>query len=57
MTEGLGKLCGTIKPDNDQIWNDSGMIEDSAGSFESQIGDQQIALIYNNWEFSTVGLF
>ena len=48
MAEGSGKLRKTIKPDGDHVWNGFGMIEDLAGSFESQIDDWQTALINND---------
>ena len=48
MAGGPGELCGTIKPDGDDVWNGSGIIEDSAGSLESQIGDRRTALNHND---------
>ena len=56
MARGSGKLCGMIKPDDDYVWNGSGTIENSAGSFEFQIGDRRIALFHNDWELGTVTL-
>ena len=49
MARGPGKLCGMIEPNSDHVWNSSGMIEDSASSFESQIGDWRTALIYKKY--------
>ena len=51
MARGCGKLCGTIKPDNDHVWNGFGIIEDLVGSFEPQIDDQQTALIYRKYRY------
>ena len=48
MAGGLGELRETMKPDSNHVWNSFGTIEDSAGSFESQIDDWRIALINNN---------
>ena len=39
MAGGLGKLCGTIEPDGNYVWNDFGMIEGLIVYFELQIGD------------------
>lgn len=50
MTRGHGKLCGTTKPNNDHVWNDFKRIEDLAGSLESQIDDQQTALIHRMYK-------
>ena len=56
MARDPGELRGTIKPDGDHVWNDSGTIEDLTGSLEFQINDRQTALINNNRELGTVGL-
>ena len=48
MARGPGELRETIKPDGNHVWNSSGTIEDSAGSFEPQIGDRRTALIHND---------
>ena len=48
MTGGPSELHGTIEPDGDHVWNGFGMIEDLAGSLESQIGDWRIVLIHND---------
>lgn len=39
MARSPGKLCKTIEPDGDYVWNGSKTIEDLAGSLESQISD------------------
>ena len=39
MARDLGELRGTIKPDNDHVWNGSEMIEGSVGNLKSQIDD------------------
>ena len=39
MAGGPGKLRGTTKPDNDYVWNGSGMIEGLVVYLKSNIGD------------------
>ena len=48
MAGGPGGLYGMIELDGDHVWNGSGIIENLVSSFKSQIGDWQIALIYND---------
>ena len=40
MTRGPDKLCVTTKPNNDHVWNGSGVIESLVVYFELQIGDR-----------------
>ena len=49
MARNPGKLRRTIESDVDHVWNSSGTIEYLVGSFESQIGDWQIALIHKKF--------
>ena len=44
MTGGPGKLREITKPDNDHVWNGSGMIEGLVVYLEFQIGGWQISL-------------
>ena len=48
MARGPGGLRGTTEPDGNHVWNGSGMIEDLTDSFECQIDDWRITLIYND---------
>ena len=53
MAGSLGELRKITKPNGDHIWNGFGTIEGLAGSFESQISDQQTNLDLKNvqtWE-------
>ena len=50
MTTVYGKLCKTIKLDDDHIWDNSGTIEDSIDKLESQIDNWQITLIYKKYK-------
>ena len=54
MTGISDKLRGTIKPNGDHVWNSFGTIEDLKNSFESQIGDWRIALIYRKYKHERV---
>ena len=44
MAGDLGGLCEMTQTDGDHVWNGFGTIKESAGSFESQIGDRLISV-------------
>ena len=48
MVGGFGKLCGTIKPNDDHVSNGSRTIKSSVVYFETQIGDQLPSLDSKN---------
>ena len=48
MAGGPSKLRGTTKPDDDHVWNGSGIIEDLASSLESQVDDWQTSFDSKN---------